>query len=86
MLMKYMFIALILFMLPLVNAHRLFGFWVADTGEHTPIENHLSDNALRVLETAVDATATKHCHDSRCEKGVLGYISHIFGFIMDRLD
>jgi hypothetical protein len=84
--MKYLLMTAILMLLPIVNAHRLLGSLVSNSGDHIPIENHLSDKALRILETAVDDSASKHCQNSKCEKGLLGYFNHLFSFILDRFE
>jgi hypothetical protein len=84
--MKYMLISLIVLLLPIMNAHRLFGSWTPGPADHVPIENHLSDNALRVLEIAVDDAAAKHCQNSHCEKGFFGYFTHMLNFISGHLD
>lgn len=84
--MKYVFVSLVLLLLPIVNAHLLFGSWVTEPSEHVPIENHLSDSALRVLETVVDDDDAQHCPDSSCEKGVFGYFHQMVSFLRNRLD
>ncbi len=84
--MKYVLVSLVLLLVPVVNAHRLLGFWIPESEDHVPIEKHLSGNALRNLETAVDKVAGVQCQNSRCEKSVLGYFDHIFWFILQRFD
>ena len=82
--MKYVFVSLVLLLLPIVNAHLLLGSWAPESGD--PIENHLSDKETRVLETVVDDEVSKHCPENTCEKGVLGYFHQLVGFLRDRLD
>ena len=75
--MKHLLIFTILLILPILNAHHLLGSWSATTGEVDPIENHLSANALRALENAVDHANTNHCQDGKCEKGLFSFFQRI---------
>jgi hypothetical protein len=81
MLMKYLVVSLMLLLLPIMNAHRLLGSLISEGNELVPIENHLSDSSLRILETVVDNVEAKHCQRSNCEKGMRGYLNHILDFI-----
>lgn len=84
--MKYVLVSLVLLLFPLINAHSLLGSLLPEASDHVPIENHLTDNALRALEGAVDDAASKHCHKSGCDKSAIGYFKHLVAWVMDQLD
>ncbi len=84
--MKHLLIFVALLLLPVLNAHRLLGSWSASTGEKIPIENHLSGNDLVKLENAVDHANTKHCQDSRCEKGLMTVFYRICASVLEHFE
>lgn len=79
--MKYVLVSLAVLVFPMINSHRLFGFW-AYSEDYIPIEDHLHGKALHVLESVVDNAVGTQCQNSKCEKGLIGYFRHILNVIV----
>lgn len=78
--MKYVLVTLLLLLIPVFNAHRLLGSLAEDFGDITPIENHMSDNALHDLESVVEDASV------RSSGGLMGQIRQFFHVLLGKVD